>query len=740
MNYVKHYTNKLGFGLVKLGTGKRPYEDEWQNNPHTTALSGNIGLHHGYSGTATLDIDHDLAGKALAAVGIGLEKLLQATPYRIIGNPDNPPKPLYRLPDDSGLTTKKLSYRNGPKSITIFELRGGHGFQDVLPPSIHPDTKQPYRWAGDVIPQSRDDIPMLPAPLLMLWRNWETLLPKMQAVNPWSRESIPERKTTSAPVAVGDEIEKARAALGRLQPWRADDYDIWLNVGMALKSLDEGLLPDWERWSQQSGKYKPGECERKWAGFNRNGITIATLHGFANEDDPPAVRSAPVHVNGNGATPAEAAKEPVEKRPERTPLPTHDELRDRYLKSNPLTVYGLGDWRIYEAGLWPLVSELTVKQSISEIVEAAKIEGVKPTAALVSSVTELTKIKIYQDDSIFDSNADYLVCGNGTLHIPTKELGNHNPELYATSGVGYDYDPTAKASNWQLFLMDLTLSTFQAVVDFLQEFAGYALTTDTKHELAVWLYGPPGSGKSTFLEGLQAMLGDRAGLLGLAEIERSRFALANLPGKTLVVSTEQPNSFLASTAVLNAVISGEPVNVDRKFRDAIEVTPRCKIAWAMNELPRVSDPNSGLFRRVKVVEFPAIPESNRDPGLKERIRNEGAGILNWALVGLDRLRKRGRFDIPTEIVTATANFKDNNDIPARFIEDVCIVGNDATGEPLRVKSSNLYNQYKFWCEDNGHKPQSSTSLANDWKRLGFEKRRLNDGNYYFGVGLSVESV
>ena len=80
-------------------------------------------------------------------------------------------------------------------------------------------------------------------------------------------------------------------------------------------------------------------------------------------------------------------------------------------------------------------------------------------------------------------------------------------------------------------------STVPDAADFLQEFAGYALTTDTRFEIAVWLYGPAGSGKSTVLTGLQTMLGERAGILGLADIERSSFALANLPGKTLYAHT-----------------------------------------------------------------------------------------------------------------------------------------------------------------------------------------------------------
>lgn len=433
--------------------------------------------------------------------------------------------------------------------------------------------------------------------------------------------------------------------------------------------------------------------------------------------------------NGKGPRPEKPKAKPE------ISIPTHDELRDRFLHSQQLTAYGLGDWRQYRDGLWQVVPELSVKQRITEITEAAKPEGIRPTAGLVASVTELAKIKVAKPDEIWDSNADYLVCGNGTLHIPSRTLTEHKPELYTTSGVSYDYNPADIGITWTMFLTDLSKNTSQAVVDFLQEFAGYSLTTDTSHEIAVWLYGPPGSGKSTFLTGLEAMLDSRAGLLGLADIERNRFALADLPGKTLAIATEQPSDFIASTHLLNALISGETIIIDRKFRDAITITARCKLAWAMNDLPRVSDPNSGLFRRVKVVEFPAIPEDRRNPNLKEQIKGEGAGILNWALNGLDRLRERGRFEIPPEVSEATQHFKDNNDIPARFVEECCVTGLDRDGNPYRVQTSQFYNAYRQWCQNSGHKPQSSTSIANDWKRLGFEKQRPGGVVHWFNVGL-----
>jgi putative DNA primase/helicase len=335
---------------------------------------------------------------------------------------------------------------------------------------------------------------------------------------------------------------------------------------------------------------------------------------------------------------------------------------------------------------------------------------------------------VFVPDERWDADEDVLVCENGALRISTRELVEHRPGHYATSAVPYEYDPDARPVVWDYFLRN----TVPVAANLLQEFAGYALTTEMTHELAVWLFGPPGSGKSTFIAGLAAMLGHRSGILGLADLERSRFTLAALPGKTLVVASEQPSSYLASTNTLNAIISGEPIQVERKYRDPFTVIPRAKVCWAMNELPRVADANSGLFRRVKVVTFPALAENERDPKIKRAIETEGAGILNWALEGLRRLKERGHFEVPAGVEDATKQFRENNDVPALFVEDRCIRGAD-----LKVQASQLYDEYKDWCIDNGHRPQSSTRVADDWARLGFEKTASNGRRFYRGVALRL---
>jgi len=409
--------------------------------------------------------------------------------------------------------------------------------------------------------------------------------------------------------------------------------------------------------------------------------------------------------------------------------PTDDELRDRWRSRNALVVYGMGDWRIYSTGLWGVVDETRVQQQIMGVLEDAKHESIRPTSSLLSSVSELSRIAVFQPAEMWDADPDLLVCTNGMLHIPSKILRPHDKEAYLTTGVPYAYDPQAGCP---VFIDALTRLPYR-VVQFLQEFAGYCLTTDTSYEIGVWLLGVKGSGKSTIIEGFNAMLGDRAGVLSLKQISQSRFGLSNIEGKTLIYAFESPSMYLETTDILNAIVSGEAIPVERKYRDPVTVIPRAKILWAMNKLPRIADAGDGIFRRARIVQFTPLPEASRDPGVKDAIKQEGPGILNWALAGLDRLRKRGRFFIPPEIRNATDEFQAGNDPESGFVTECCDI--DIT---YKAQSTPLYKAYRQWCFDNGHKAKSSTNVSQEWPRLGFHRSRQKGVTYYLGLDVKLQ--
>ena len=86
--------------------------------------------------------------------------------------------------------------------------------------------------------------------------------------------------------------------------------------------------------------------------------------------------------------------------------------------------------------------------------------------------------------------------------------------------------------------------------------------------------------------------------------------------------------------------------------------------------------------------------------------------------------------VASSVKGATARWRETNDVPTMFVAEECKLNQEKS-----VRSSDLYNRYRLWCEQNGHKPKSSTQIAEDWRRLGFERKRDKQGVYWRGVEL-----
>lgn len=204
------YCERLGWYLVSIPAGtkgptgfgwQKPERaiytasqalEYWDNNP-----THNVGLLHSASGTVALDVDHvENTRLIFSELGIDYDAIMASAP-RIVGRKDRG-KALFRAPK-TALTTHKISWpvEGEPRrSEVVFELRAG-SVQDVLPPSVHPDTGNPYTWAG---PSIFDGLPELPHALLVLWSEWDRFRGQLQDICPWkpTKTFQPPRKPRPA--------------------------------------------------------------------------------------------------------------------------------------------------------------------------------------------------------------------------------------------------------------------------------------------------------------------------------------------------------------------------------------------------------------------------------------------------------------------------------------------------------------------------------------------------------------
>jgi AAA domain/Primase C terminal 2 (PriCT-2)/RepB DNA-primase from phage plasmid len=91
----------------------------------------------------------------------------------------------------------------------------------------------------------------------------------------------------------------------------ADDRDVWLQIGMALKDeLGDGGRSIWDNWSSTCReKFKDRDQERTWRSFRRNGIGIGTLFWHAQRHGwlPPRREPPRDKTTGNGAARSNAS-------------------------------------------------------------------------------------------------------------------------------------------------------------------------------------------------------------------------------------------------------------------------------------------------------------------------------------------------------------------------------------------------------------------------------------------------
>lgn len=276
--YIRHGWKVIPIPPNTKGPDYKDWNKEGNHLKDATKLPDGwgVGLAHAYSGTCAIDIDNwDVAKNELAARGIDLDELYNATDAVTIHSREGRGKLIYKMPIFGvTLPTKKLTFKKDGLSQVYLELRcaskNGTTVQDVLPPTIHPVTQQPYQWSGK---GKWKDLPVIPNEILDYWT--ELAEEDNKRVIPMGDESID---------CSWNEVE---SALNGINP--DVDRETWIEVAMALHDtgtkldkLDQALQL-FNTWSSQGKKYK-GEYDiaRVWNSFTANdGITIGTLFKHA---------------------------------------------------------------------------------------------------------------------------------------------------------------------------------------------------------------------------------------------------------------------------------------------------------------------------------------------------------------------------------------------------------------------------------------------------------------------------
>ena len=345
------------------------------------------------------------------------------------------------------------------------------------------------------------------------------------------------------------------------------------------------------------------------------------------------------------------------------------------------------------------------------------VDNIRSHVAALGNVCASQNFNTWTDGE--HAEGEYMSFNNGILNLDAHLNGEpledcfyeHSPSFFSNASVPFDFDPKALCPRFMAFLEEVQPDA--SARQFLQEFSGYTFTSDCRFQTFAFLHGKGSNGKNTFGDII-------AGLHHASDVASvavnsfgDRFALWPLANCRLNYVSESP-TFCGATSLkvaeekLKAAITGDLLQVERKNRDSYPVRPMAKHLFMGNELPALHDRSEGTWRRLVIIGFPiCIEASKRVPGLAARLlKEEAAGIFNWALEGLKTLRARGRFVEPQTSVEMKEEHKLSMQHEVQFLMDNYeqVTGeSEGDGDGLsELPFPVLYGSYSRWAASSGY--------------------------------------
>jgi len=354
------------------------------------------------------------------------------------------------------------------------------------------------------------------------------------------------------------------------------------------------------------------------------------------------------------------------------------------------------------------------------------------TAYRKKKVDYLSRVGTGLKGDEWDNDPWLLGCKDGVVDLRTGILRAGRPEDYirrvtSTSWKGID----APCLEFMRMLEGIFAGD-KEIIEFIQRLMGYSLLGSNPLHLFIILYGAMGrNGKNTFIETIQAVLGQYASKAKVELLLKQRFAQHSgaadadkmaLRGCRLVYISETNDGDMISNDKIKSLSGDKTIRTRAPYsKHSIEFATTFKIFLLTNFKPKVhTGLDNGLWERIILVPFnlsfvhhdPVFPHERRaDKDLPEKLLLEAPGILAWMVKGFLDYQANG-LRIPEVVRDATKEYRHEISILDRFLDsEWCVIG-----ENHSVQADKFYRAYERFCSQSGIPPISQTKFGKEMKK------------------------
>lgn len=343
--------------------------------------------------------------------------------------------------------------------------------------------------------------------------------------------------------------------------------------------------------------------------------------------------------------------------------------------------------------------------------------------------TECPQAVIFKNRPVVSDKSsvrDWVHLENGIFRFDKFAQGKRHftrchPRFFSKAIRPFSYDPAAQCPIW-LDCLQQWLDVQSTLL--LQELMGYFCVFDSSWEVFGILLGESRTGKSTVANVLEHLLGsDNISNLGLERFS-GNFGLEELAEKLLNISADIGNLPAVAEGQIKAISSRDRISFDRKHKSSLNIRPEARLLFIGNHMPRFKDRSNAIQDRALIITFDrSRPLVKRKRYLANNLRAEIAGIFNWAMEGLRRLRETQAFTVPPRMTEELAQMKYMANPALAFLENFVEASDSGF-----VPTTHLFDAYFSWCRRRGFSGRDVSDVRELGKLLKkhFPKLRKTD--------------
>jgi P4 family phage/plasmid primase-like protien len=577
------------------------------------------------------------------------------------------------------------------------------------------------------------------------------------------------------------EVEQLVAMLA---PSRADARNDWRAVGSSLHSVDESLLPVWDKFSQLSAKYQPGECEKMWYDF-KPGNTIRSLHYWARIDNPEQYKkynaasmqtAMLTALSGSHYDVAQVVYSMFKFDYVSTKDDKDKTIRYKFTGHRWEVCVGGVDLRlkfstdVYKSFM--AMSKSCTKKARADSDESDD-EDKDDTGDQYRKIAKRFKYQTFKNallkesaDIFYVPDKEFLNKLNESPHLIGFEngvydldtmgfrAGRPNDFLTCTTGYCYNTESNPKMRKEILALLRSIYDTDE-MVRYMLQFGAYILHGDKKQEIMHFWVGEGGNGK-----GIMQTLFDKTldnyyyapDVSIFTGTKKSSSApnsdIARGKGKRLWCMTQPSTDDKFNTAKLKKKSRRDRIQARDLYKSFVEYIPQFVLVVQMNNKSSLDNWDKGVVRRIRVIEhlFQFVENPTRynerqgDEKLKSNIADNEEYWQEFMRLLIEtyvHIQQHGKMADPQAVLDSTTEYMEANNVVGGFLSGFYDITNNKDDI---IKAGPLYDAFKASHHYVGKNQQQfrEAMIANGQKAEKITKRGSFHNNVvYRGIVLKV---